>query len=170
MAEPLAPYTAPAGAQVGHVHLQVTDLDRSLAFYQGLLGFELQQRYGAQAAFLGAGGYHHHIGLNTWNSLGGAPARTQGAAGLYHAALLYPTRADLGRVVGRLVAAGYPLRGSADHGVSEAVYLNDPDGNGLELYWDRPREEWPRDAAGGIAMYTQPLDLRALVAAAETPA
>ncbi len=169
MPETPAAYTAPAGAQVGHVHLQVTDLDRALAFYQGLLGFELQLRYGAQAAFLGAGGYHHHIGLNTWNSLNGAPARTQGAAGLYHAALLYPTRADLGRVVGRLVAAGYPLSGAADHGVSEAVYLNDPDGNGLELYWDRPRAEWPRDAAGGLTMYTHPLDLDALVAAGETP-
>ncbi|MFD1467156.1 VOC family protein [Hymenobacter caeli] len=163
MPDALPAYTAPAGARVGHVHLQVTDLERSIAFYRDLLGFELQLRYGEQAAFLGAGGYHHHIGLNTWNSLGGAPARTQGA-GLYHAALLYPTRADLGRVVGRLVAAGYPLTGAADHGVSEAVYLNDPDGNGLELYWDRPRAAWPRDAAGGVAMYTHPLDLPALVA------
>ena len=163
MPDALPAYTAPAGARVGHVHLQVTDLERSIAFYRDLLGFELQLRFGEQAAFLGAGGYHHHIGLNTWNSLGGAPARTQGA-GLYHAALLYPTRADLGRVVGRLVAAGYPLTGAADHGVSEAVYLDDPDGNGLELYWDRPRAEWPRDAAGGLTMYTHPLDLPALVA------
>lgn len=154
---------------MGHVHLQVTDLDRALAFYQGLPGFELQQRYSEQAAFLGARGYHHHIGLNTCNSLGEAPARTQGAAGLYHAALLYPTRANLGRVVGRLVAAGYPLSGAADHGVSEAVYLNAPDGNGLELYWDRPRAEWPRDAAGGLTMYTRPLDLGTLMAAGETP-
>ena len=169
MAAALPPYTAPGEARVGHVHLQVTDLDRALAFYQGLLGFELNQRFGEQAAFLGAGGYHHHIGLNTWNSLGGPPARTQGA-GLYHAAFLYPTRADLGRVVGRLAAAGYPLTGSADHGVSEAVYLNDPDGNGVELYRDRPREEWPRDAQGGIAMYTHPLDLRALVADGQTAA
>ena len=168
MADTLPPYTAPAEARVGHVPLQVTDLDRALAFYQGLLGFELNQRFGEQAAFLGAGGYHHHIGLNTWNSLGGPPARTQGA-GLFHAAFLYPTRADLGRVVGRLVAAGYPLTGSADHGVSEAVYLDDPDGNGVELYWDRPREEWPRDAQGGIQMYTRALDLRGLVAAGQMP-
>ncbi len=169
MADSPTSYAAPAEARVGHVHLQVADLSRALAFYQGLLGFELNQRFGEQAAFLGAGGYHHHIGLNTWNSLGGPPARTQGA-GLFHAAFLYPTRADLGRVVGRLVAAGYPLTGSADHGVSEAVYLNDPDGNGVELYRDRPREEWPRDAQGGIAMYTHPLDLRALVADGQTAA
>ncbi len=159
-------YTAPAGARVGHVHLQVSDLDRALVFYQGLLGFELNQRFGEQAAFLGAGGYHHHIGLNTWNSLGGPPARTHGA-GLFHAAFLYPTRADLGRVVARLADAGYPLSGSADHGVSEAVYLSDPDGNGVELYWDRPRAEWPRDAQGGIAMHTRALDMRGLLAAGQ---
>ena len=157
-------YTAPGEARVGHVHLQVTDLDRALAFYQGLLGFKLNQRFGEQAAFLGAGGYHHHIGLNTWNSLDGPPARTRGA-GLYHTAFLYPTRADLARVVGRLIDASYPITGSADHGVSEAVYLNDPDGNGVELYWDRPRAEWPRDELGSLQMYTRALDIRELLAA-----
>ena len=157
-------YTAPGEARVGHVHLQVTDLDRALAFYQGLLGFKLNQRFGEQAAFLGAGGYHHHIGLNTWNSLDGPPARTRGA-GLYHTAFLYPTRADLARVVGRLIDASYPITGSADHGVSEAVYLNDPDGNGVELYWDRPRAEWPRAELGSLQMYTRALDIRGLLAA-----
>ena len=157
-------YTAPGEARVGHVHLQVTDLDRALAFYQGLLGFKLNQRFGEQAAFLGAGGYHHHIGLNTWNSLDGPPARTRGA-GLYHTAFLYPIRADLARVVGRLIDASYPITGSADHGVSEAVYLNDPDGNGVELYWDRPRAEWPRDELGSLQMYTRALDIRGLLAA-----
>ena len=157
-------YTAPGEARVGHVHLPVTDLDRALAFYQGLLGFKLNQRFGGQAAFLGAGGYHHHIGLNTWNSLDGPPARTRGA-GLYHTAFLYPTRADLARVVGRLIDASYPITGSADHGVSEAVYLNDPDGNGVELYWDRPRAEWPRDELGSLQMYTRALDIRGLLAA-----
>lgn len=158
-------YLAPAATRIGHVHLQVTDLNRALAFYQGVLGFEITQRHGEQVAFLSAGGYHHHIGLNTWHSRGGRPARREGAAGLYHAAILYPTRADLGRVLGRLQAAGYPLAGAADHGVSEALYLDDPDGNGLELYWDRPQAEWPRAADGGVAMYTRALDVAGLLAA-----
>ena len=162
-------YTAPAGTTVGHVHLQVTDLDRALAFYHGVLGFEITLRFGEQAAFLSAGGYHHHIGLNTWHSRGGRPAQREGAAGLYHAALLYPTRAALGQVLGQLQAANYPLTGAADHGVSEALYLDDPDGNGLELYWDRPRAAWPTDAAGALTMYTHALDLAALLAAG-TPA
>lgn len=161
------PYAVPTGTRIGHIHLQVTDLDRALAFYQGVLGFELMQRYGEQAAFLSAGGYHHHIGLNTWHSLGGRPAQHEGAAGLFHAAILYPTRADLGRVLRQLRAAGYPLSGAADHGVSEALYLDDPDGNGLELYWDRPATEWPRTADGGIAIYTRALDVAGLLASAE---
>lgn len=159
-------YTAPGGTTIGHVHLQVTDLDRALGFYHDLLGFELMQRFGQQAAFLSAGGYHHHIGLNTWHSLGGSPARKHGA-GLYHAAILYPTRADLGRVLQRLVNAQYPLSGTADHGVSEALYLDDPDGNGIELYWDRPQADWPRTATGDIEMYSRALDLTGLLAAAK---
>ena len=162
-----ATYQAPAGTRIGHIHLQVTDLDRALAFYQGVLGFELTLRYGEQAAFVSAGGYHHHIGLNTWHSRGGRPAQREGAAGLYHAAILYPTRADLGRVLRRLQEAGYPLSGAADHGVSEALYLDDPDGNGLELYWDRPETEWPRAADGSIAMYSRALDVAGLLAAAD---
>ena len=161
----MADYTAPAGTGIGHVHLQVTDLERALAFYHGVLGFGVMQRFGAQAAFLSAGGYHHHIGLNTWYSRGGRPAQREAAAGLYHAAIRYPTRADLGRVLHRLQTHRYPLTGAADHGVSEALYLDDPDGNGLELYWDRPPAAWPRDAAGGLTMYTQALDLAALLAA-----
>ncbi len=158
-------YQAPAGTRIGHIHLQVTDLDCALAFYQGVLGFALMQRYGAQAAFLSAGGYHHHIGLNTCHSRGGRPAQREGAAGLYHAAILYPTRADLGRVLRRLQEAGYPLAGAADHGVSEALYLDDPDGNGLELYWDRPETEWPRAADGSLVMYSRALDVASLLAA-----
>ena len=142
-----APYTVPAGTSIGHIHLQVTDLDRAVAFYSGLLGFEVMVKMDA-AAFLSADGYHHHIGLNTWHSRGGRPASQQGHAGLYHAAILYQDRAGLAKAVRRLLAADYPLSGAADHGVSEAVYLNDPDGNGLELYWDRPRDQWPVDAAG----------------------
>ena len=160
------PYTAPAGTGIGHVHLQVTDLDRALQFYNGLLGFEVMMNVGT-AAFLSAGGYHHHIGLNTWHSRGGRPAQREGVAGLYHAAILYPTRAELATIVKRLLQAGYPLRGASDHGVSEAIYLDDPDGNGLELYWDRPRAEWPTTPEGGLTMYTHPLDMQGLLKLAE---
>src|SRR5258705_5662156 len=139
---------------IGHVHLKVADLDRALAFYRDVLGFELTQRYGSQAAFLSAGGYHHHIGLNTWESSGGSPP-PPGTTGLYHLAILYPTRAELADALRRLIEAKIPLEGASDHGVSEALYLRDPDGNGVELYWDRPREQWPRDAAGGLNMYTR---------------
>lgn len=156
-------YTAPAGTTIGHVHLKVADLDRALAFWQGILGFEVTQRYGVGAVFLSAGGYHHHIGLNTWESRGGQPP-ARGMTGLYHVALLYPSRADLGRAVGQLVAAGWPIEGAADHGVSEAVYTTDPDGNGVELYRDRAPEDWPRDAKGALAMVNAPLDIAALVA------
>ena len=156
----------PGGARIGHVHLKVADLDRAIAFYRDVLGFELQQRLGSQAAFLSAGGYHHHIGLNTWESAGGDwPA--PGTTGLYHLAILYPTRAELATALGRLIAAGIPLEGASDHGVSEALYLRDPDGNGVELYWDRPREEWPRDGGGGLAMFTRRLDLEDLLRADE---
>ena len=161
-----APYTAPAGTSIGHIHLQVTDLERALAFYHGLLGFEVMLNVGT-AAFLSAGGYHHHIGLNTWHSQGGRPAQRQGMAGLYHAAILYPTRAELATIVKRLMQAGYPLRGASDHGVSEAIYLDDPDGNGLELYWDRPRAEWPTTPEGEFTMYTHPLDMQGLLRLAE---
>lgn len=151
------------GVRIGHVHLKVADLERSLAFYCGVLGFQLMQRMGSQAAFISAGGYHHHIGLNTWMSKGGsAPAR--GSTGLFHAAILYPTRETLADAVRRVMAAGVALDGAADHGVSEAIYLRDPDGNGLELYWDRPEEDWPRDAAGNIEMYTRELDVPSLIA------
>jgi len=161
-----APYTVPAGTRIGHIHLQVTDLDRALEFYHGLLGFEVMMNVGT-AAFLSAGGYHHHIGLNTWHSQGGRPAQREGVAGLYHAAILYATRAELATIVKRLLQAGYPLRGASDHGVSEAIYLDDPDGNGLELYWDRPRAEWPTDAQGHLTMYTHPLDMQGLLRLAE---
>lgn len=153
-------------ARIGHVHLKVADLERALRFYRDVLGFEVTQRFGNSAAFLSAGGYHHHIGLNTWESLGGvAPA--PGTTGLYHLAILYPTRAELGDALRRLVEAGVPLDGASDHGVSEALYLRDPDGNGVELYWDRPQEEWPRTADGELAMVTRPLDLRGLLLATE---
>ena len=148
--------------RIGHVHLKVADLERSLAFYRDVLGFELTQRYGTAAAFVSAGGYHHHIGLNTWHSRGGSPP-PENTTGLYHAAILYPTRAALADAVRRLRDAGVTISGASDHGVSEAIYLDDPDGNGLELYRDRPEEEWPRTADGGIAMHTQPLDLEALL-------
>lgn len=151
-----------AGARIGHVHLKVADLDRALAFYVGVLGFELMQRFGSQAAFVSAGGYHHHIGLNTWHSRGGSPP-APGTTGLFHLAILYPSRADLADALRRLQDAGIPLDGASDHGVSEALYLSDPDGNGVELYHDRPAEEWPRDADGSIAMFTRPLDLGALL-------
>ena len=157
------------GARIGHVHLKVADLDRALAFYCGVLGFQLMQRRGPQAAFISAGGYHHHIGLNTWESRGGPPP-APGTTGLYHLAVVYPTRASLADTLRRLIAAEIPLKGASDHGVSEALYLRDPDDNGVELYWDRPRQEWPRGADGGLAMFTKPLDLRALLAERELPA
>ncbi len=147
---------------IGHVHLKVADLERALAFYCGVLGFELTQRYGSQAAFISAGGYHHHIGLNTWESLGGAPPAA-GTTGLFHLAILYPTRASLGDALRRLVTAKIPLDGASDHGVSEALYLRDPDQNGVELYRDRPPEDWPRTATGELAMFTRVLDLQDLL-------
>ncbi|HBD90417.1 MAG TPA: glyoxalase [Gemmobacter sp.] len=155
----------PAETRIGHVHLKVADLDRALAFYQGILGFEITQRYGTQAVFLSAGGYHHHIGLNTWESKGGHPP-APGTTGLYHTAILFPDRASLGAALKRIVAADWPLEGASDHGVSEAIYLRDPDGNGVELYRDRPEAEWPRDAAGTLSMTTMRLDLHALLAEA----
>ena len=151
--------------RIGHVHLKVADLDRALAFYCGVLGFQLTQRYGRNAAFVSAGGYHHHIGLNTWESAGGAPPPA-GRTGLYHLAILYPTRAELADALHRLTRAGISLEGASDHGVSEALYLRDPDGNGVELYRDRPPEQWPRPADGEIAMFTHPLDLGRLAAEA----
>jgi catechol 2,3-dioxygenase len=154
----------PTAPCVGHVHLRVSDLDRAIAFYQGVLGFTLTQRYGKQAAFLSAGGYHHHIGLNTWESLGATPPPA-GHTGLYHSAFLYPDRAALAAVLRRVIAAGIPLDGAADHGVSEAIYLRDPDDNGVEIYVDRDPAEWPRVADGGLAMVNAPFDLKALLAA-----
>lgn len=154
------------GVRIGHVHLKVANLDRALKFYCDVLGFELTQRFGSQAAFISAGGYHHHIGLNTWESADGTPP-PRGATGLYHLAILYPTRALLADAVRRVLAAGVELEGASDHGVSEAIYLRDPDDNGVELYWDRPREQWPRSADGGVAMFTHPLDLDGLLK--ETP-
>lgn len=151
--------------RIGHVHLKVADLERALAFYVGVLGFDLTQRMGSRAAFVGAGGYHHHIGLNTWESAGGAPP-PRGATGLYHVAILYPDRAGLADALARLARAGVPLDGAADHGVSEALYLRDPDGNGIELYRDRPEAEWPRSAAGDLVMVTEPLNVAALLAEA----
>src|SRR6476661_9701976 len=151
---------------IGHVHLKVSDIDRALAFYRDVLGFKLMQRYGTQAAFISAGGYHHHIGLNTWESQGGSPPPA-GTTGLYHVAILYPTRAALADALVRLTEAGVPLDGASDHGVSEALYLRDPDQNGVELYWDRPKEQWPRTPAGDLAMVTQRLDLRDLLKAGE---
>jgi catechol 2,3-dioxygenase len=150
------------GVRIGHVHLKVADLERSLRFYCGVLGFELTQRYGSQAAFISAGGYHHHIGLNTWESLGGSPP-PPGTTGLYHLAILYPTRRALADALRRLLAAGVPLDGASDHGVSEALYLRDPDDNGVELYWDRPQEAWPRTPQGELAMFTRRLDLNGLL-------
>jgi len=151
---------------IGHVHLKVADLDRAIAFYRDVLGFELTTRLGRGAAFLSAGGYHHHLGLNTWESRGGSPP-PRGTTGLYHVAILYPSRAALGDALRRLIAANIPLDGASDHGVSEALYLRDPDGNGLELYRDRPREEWPRDAQGNLTMTNEPIDLDALLAEAK---
>lgn len=157
-----------AQTRIGHVHLKVADLERALAFYCGVLGFQLTQRYGTQAAFVSAGGYHHHIGLNTWESRGGKPP-APGTTGLYHLAILYPNRTELGDAVRRVLRAGIALDGAADHGVSEAVYLTDPDGNGLELYVDRPEKDWPRNKTGQLEMTTGPLDLEALVAASNVP-
>src|SRR4051812_24817930 len=156
-AKPVHPQT-----RIGHVHLKVADLDRALAFYRDVLGFELTQRYGSQAAFLSAGGYHHHIGLNTWESSGGSPPPAR-ATGLYHLAILYPTRAELADALRRLIESNISLEGASDHGVSEALYLRDPDGNGVELYWDRPREQWPRTPDGGLNMVTEPLNLEDLL-------
>ena len=153
------------GVRIGHVHLKVADLERAIGFYRDVLGFTLTQRFGREAAFLSAGGYHHHIGLNTWESAGGQPP-PPGSTGLYHHAILYPTRAALGNALARLQAAGVPLTGAADHGVSEALYLNDPDGNGVELTWDRPADQWPRDETGALAMFTRRLDLAGLLRAA----
>jgi catechol 2,3-dioxygenase len=155
-----------AGVRIGHVHLKVSDLERAMAFYNGVLGFEVKQRWGTQAAFLAAGDYHHHIGLNTWQSLGGKPP-ARGTTGLYHFAILYPTRAALADALRRLVKATYPLDGASDHGVSIALYLRDPDENGIELYWDKPMDQWPRDEEGNIAMVSDPVDLDALLREAE---
>ena len=155
-------YSVPAQTRIGHVHLKVSDLDKALSFYQELLGFELMQKYGTQAAFISAGGYHHHIGLNTWYSKDTKPA-TVHAPGLFHTAILYPTRKDLAFILQRLIDAKYPLTGASDHGVSEALYLDDPDGNGVELYWDKPKEQWPVDAAGNLTMVTEHLDLQDLL-------
>lgn len=160
-------YKIPDRARIGHVHLKVTDLEKALGFYRDLLGFAVTQWYGQEAVFLSAGGYHHHIGLNTWQSRNAGPAPVR-AAGLYHAAIVYPERPDLARVLHRLLAASYPLSGAADHGVSEAIYLNDPDGNGIELYWDKPQAEWPVDEAGNLQMVTRQLNLNALLQLAET--
>jgi len=154
-----------AAARIGHVHLKVADLQRALDFYCGVLGFQLMQRFGTQAAFISAGGYHHHIGLNTWESAGGNPPAI-GTTGLYHVAILYPTRAALADALRRLTTARIPLDGASDHGVSEALYLRDPDGNGVELYRDRPPLDWPRSADGSLAMVTGPLDLETLLAEA----
>jgi catechol 2,3-dioxygenase len=162
----MSDYVIPARTMVGHVHLKVADLERALGFWQGVLGFELKQRYGTQAAFVSAGGYHHHIGLNTWESAGGSPP-PPGTTGLYHVAILYPTRRDLAVAVRRVIEARVPLQGASDHGVSEAIYLADPDGNGVELYCDRPEAEWPRTSDGTLAMGTRRLDLDALLALAE---
>lgn len=156
--------TIDPAVDIGHVHLKVADLERALGFYCGILGFTLTMRYGKSAAFIAAGGYHHHIGLNTWESAGGSPP-ARGTTGLYHLAIRYPTRASLADALHRLDTAGIPLEGAADHGVSQALYLRDPDDNGVELYWDRPHAEWPRTSDGGIQMFTHPLDLAALRAA-----
>ena len=162
MNEPITPVPIDPGVSIGHVHLKVADIERALAFYCGILGFQLTQRFGADAAFISAGGYHHHIGLNTWESRGGSQPPA-GTTGLYHLAILYPTRAALADALHRLVLAKIPHDGASDHGVSEALYLRDPDGNGVELYWDRPKSQWPRTPDGGLAMVSQPLDLNHLI-------
>lgn len=158
-------YSVPDGVRIGHVHLKVTNLEKALGFYRDLLGFQLMLMYGDSAAFVSAGGYHHHIGLNTWHSKNAGPAPGR-AAGLYHTAILYPNRSELARVVKRLISKGYPLTGASDHGVSEAIYLDDPDKNGVELYWDKPKDQWPVDEAGNFEMFTRPLDLEDLLAQA----
>jgi catechol 2,3-dioxygenase len=155
-------YTVDPAVRIGHVHLKVADLERALGFYRGILGFEIMQRLGDGAVFLSAGGYHHHIALNIWESLGGSPPPL-GATGLYHTAIVYPTRAALAAAMRRVLSARIPLEGAADHGVSESIYLRDPDDNGVELYWDRPKEMWPRDSHGNLAMFTRALDLMALL-------
>lgn len=160
-------YIIPNATHIGHIHLKVSNLERALKFYRDLLGFELTTMYGDQAAFLSAGGYHHHIGLNVWNSKDAPPAPAYGV-GLYHTAIVYPTRRDLAVILDRLLQANYPLTGSADHGVSEALYLNDPDGNGVELYWDRPKEQWPQHQDGSLEMYTRRLDLEGLLKELDT--
>lgn len=154
---------APTGLRIGHVHLKVSDLDRSVAFYRDVLGLDLVQYYGRSAAFLSAGGYHHHIGLNTWDSAGGTPP-PRGHTGLFHTAFVYPTRADLAKALRRVVAADIPIDGAADHGVSEALYLRDPDENGVEIYWDKPKEDWPLDGNGHLRMVNAPLDIEGLLA------
>jgi catechol 2,3-dioxygenase len=156
------PIPIAAGTRIGHVHLKVADLERALGFYRDVLGFQLMQRFGEQAAFISAGGYHHHIGLNTWESKGGEPP-ARGTTGLFHTAILYPTRAALADALHRVLQAGIDLDGASDHGVSQALYLRDPDQNGVELYWDRPEADWPRDESGGIAMFTRRLDLEDLM-------
>ena len=158
-------YIVPSGTRIGHVHLKVTDLERSLQFYRDLLGFEVQQHYGDSAVFISAGGYHHHIGLNTWYSKDGSPAPLR-AAGLFHTAILYPTRKDLAVILKRLIDAKYPLTGASDHGVSEAIYLDDPDKNGVELYWDKPKDQWPKDEKGNLQMITESLDIEDLLRSA----
>jgi catechol 2,3-dioxygenase len=155
-------YIVPAGTHIGHVHLKVADISRALGFYCGVLGFELQQMYGDQAAFISAGGYHHHIGLNTWESKGGQPP-APGTTGLFHTAILYPTRADLANALKRVIGSGMELDGASDHGVSEALYLRDPDQNGVELYWDRPKDKWPKNSDGSLKMMTARLDLDELI-------
>ena len=155
-------YTVPAQTKIGHVHLKVSDIEHSLQFYRDLLGFEVKQRYGSSAVFISAGGYHHHIGLNTWHSKGAGPAPVH-AVGLYHTAILYPTRKDLAVILKRIMDTNYPLTGASDHGVSEALYLDDPDGNGVELYWDKPKEAWPVAADGLLNMVTERLDLEGLL-------
>ncbi len=155
-------YKTPAATRIGHVHLKVSSLEKSLDFYRGLLGFDLITMYGDQAAFISAGGYHHHIGLNTWHSKDAPPAKKEGV-GLYHTAIVYPTRKDLAEIYQRLKQNAYHMTGASDHGVSEALYLKDPDGNGVELYWDRPRESWPKKSDGSIDMFTRPLDVQDLL-------
>ena len=159
-------YTIPTGTRIGHIHLKVADLERALKFYRDLLGFEVQQYYGDSAVFISAGGYHHHIGLNTWQSKNAGPAPIN-TAGLYHTAILFPTRKDLAIALKRLIDANYPLTGASDHGVSEAIYLDDPDKNGVELYWDRPKDQWPKDEKGNLLMMSDPLDLNDLLRLAE---
>ncbi|HTS42854.1 MAG TPA: VOC family protein [Puia sp.] len=159
-------YTIPSGTRIGHVHLKVADINRSLSFYRDLLGFEIMQWYGTDAVFISAGGYHHHIGLNTWFSKNAPPAPRR-STGLYHTAILFPTRKDLAIALKRVLDANYPLTGAADHGVSEALYMDDPDGNGVELYWDKPKDQWPFDAHGELQMVTERLDIENLLAQAE---